>query len=195
VVSIILIGLICNELDHWSLILNISESNVFVFGFVIIALCIYVPNTEFIFDKIQYYKVQTIGSLVLFVTMFMAYIYSIGNVAENDTNKILSILIFAIGQILFIVSAISSYKNMYRFLMEKNRTELDKYLQNTDEEYARRIEQINEGVIEAKHFTEECKELWEIMTVKQRIRVVVIIIALILFYILLIVLGAKLNAF
>lgn len=162
-VSILLIGLICNELAHWSLILNISESNMFVFGLVIIALCVYLFNTEFIFDKIQYYKVQTMGSLVLFVIMFVAYIHSIGNISEDDTSKILSILIFAVGQIVFIVSAISSYKNMYKLLMEKNRNELVQYLKNTDEAYAHRIEQINEGVSEAKHYTEEFKDSWKKM--------------------------------
>lgn len=193
--SIILLELICKELDRWSIILKLNDSDTIVFGFVIIALCIYIPITEFIFDKIQYYKVQASASLVLFIVMFIAYASSIGSISKNDTSKVLSILIFAIGQIVFIVNAISSYKNMYKIIMEKYKIELEEYLRITDEKYAYKIEQINEGVIEAKRFAEECVELWKMITVKQRIMLVLITSGLIFLFIILFILATKMNAF
>lgn len=174
-ISIILVALILNALNRWLVIFNNYKSNLYIFAFVLIVLCIYVPNTEFIFDEIQYYKVQKIASEILFIAMFFAYIYSSGNISEGDTSKMLSILIFAIGQIVFIVTVISSDKNMYKILKEKNKVELELYLQKIDRDYIHKVEQINDGVIEAKRITEEFKDQWKEIPVKQRRRLVKII--------------------
>lgn len=117
---------------------DIRKINMFqstVFGFEIISLFIYLPLTEFIIDEIKKYRIKANSSLVLFCILFWLYVFGGNNDEIANSENMTNIVIFAVGQIAFVESAIINKKNLYIKLKEEEKDELKKYLQNVDDGY------------------------------------------------------------
>lgn len=170
---------------------NFSTNEILVVCLVVIALIVYLSLTEGIIDKVYYYKMQARASITLFFLMLYVYIESLSSVSENDSNIIWGIMLFAIGQIAFATSALSSYKKMYLVLKDRRKEELERYLQEVDNGYDEKIKELNKGINEIKYIGNICKKIWEDMNWKQRIIIIATILTPTIGYIGLIVITAR----
>lgn len=189
VIPMIMIGIILlmsEEIDVIATACQWELGDTLVIGFVCMMLLIYIPMTEFVLNEKKMYIVKRNASVAIFLIGNILYVLTLNKIDYADMGTTGNVVLFVLGEIGLVESAISNHKNLYRKIKEERYEEVCRYLRNVDEAYACKEAEGLQELDKMKEFGKEARELWNKAERKQKQKIILSGVALAVLYVILI---------
>ncbi len=174
--------------------LQMNEAEAIIMVLMIIFGGSYFLLTDTIIDDYRRHKAKAIASVLIMIIMIFLYIFQI---SENNFSQfdVYALLIFCIGLLAFLDSAINNYRDMYRCLGNRYQSELDEYFAGLMAEFDTRFNSISNEISSAKECGILFLNLWNLMNTKKKILFVTMMVVAIAFAIGMSILSGKISGY
>ena len=189
VIPMIMIGIILlmsEEIDVIATACQWELGDTLVIGFVCMMLLIYIPMTEFVLNEKKMYIVKRNASVAIFLIGNILYVLTLNKIDYADMGTTGNVVLFVLGEIGLVESAISNHKNLYRKIKEERYEEVCRYLRNVDEAYVCKETEGLQKLDKMKELGKEARELWNKAERKQKQKIILSGVALAVLYVILI---------
>ena len=118
----------------------------------------YFVLTDSIIESYRRYRAKAIASFLTMIMTAILYVAELTN-GNGRADDVYGIIIFCLGQVALLESAISNYREMYDTLREKYAQELNCYFTSVEREFDERCCRVQNEFSDAI----ECAKLWRII--------------------------------
>lgn len=184
-VSIFLLFVIYNccmpIFEKVSVICQMNEIETLIMIMVVTFGGAYFLLTDTIIENFRRYRAKSIAAVLLILSLSFLYSWQLSE-ASTSSFDVYGVIIFGLGLLALLDTAVNNYREMFRCLREEHKEELENYLKSVTEYYDVKFEQVENRISNIKDEWMSFVDIWKKSPRKKKISFVLIILALIAFF-------------
>lgn len=137
---------------------EMNKIELLIFEMITVFAFAYFVLTDSIIESYRRYRAKSIASFLTMIMTAILYVAELTN-GNGRADDVYGIIIFCLGQVALLESAISNYREMYDTLREKYVQELNCYFTSVEREFDERCCRVQNEFSDAI----ECAKLWRII--------------------------------
>lgn len=137
--------------------------------------------TDTIIENFRRYRAKSIAAVLLILSLSFLYSWQLSE-ASTSSIDVYGVIIFGLGLLALLDTAVNNYREMFRCLREDHKEELENYLKSVTEYYDVKFEQVENRISNIKEEWMFFADVWKKSPRKKKISIVLIILAFIAFF-------------